>query len=75
MAVPSYTEDLTDIDLFESASTGVTTVNFSGGGGAATAFGADLGMQGAGCWDRQVSTHERGVVINKTPGTGTVAAG
>jgi len=75
MAAPTYSEDLTDIDLFEAASTGVTTINFSGGGGAATAFGADLGMQGAGCWDRQVSTHERGVVINKTPGAGTVAAG
>jgi hypothetical protein len=74
MAVPSYTEDLTDIDLAESGSTGVA-VNVSGGGGASPAFGADLGMQGAGCWDRQVSTHERGIVFNQTPGTGTVAAG
>lgn len=74
MAIPAYTEDLTDIDLAESGSTGVA-VNVSGGGGAAPAFGADLGMQGNGCWDRQVSTHERGIAFNQTPGTGTVAAG
>lgn len=74
MAAPNYTEDLTDIDLAESVSTGVA-INYSGGGGGAPAFGADLGMQGAGCWDRQVSSHERAIVFNQTPGAGTVATG
>jgi len=74
MAAPSYGEDLTDIDLAESGSTG-TAINYSGGGGGAPAFGADLGMQGAGCWDRQVSSHERAIVFNQTPGAGVVAAG
>lgn len=75
MAAPSYTEDLTDIDLAESGSTGWTAFNISGGGGGAPAFGADLGMQGAGCWDKAASNAERGLAVNKTPGTGTVAAG
>ena len=75
MAVPSYTEDLTDIDLAESGSTGWTAFNISGGGGGAPAFGADFGMQGAGCWDKAASNAERGLAVNKTPGTGTVAAG
>ena len=74
MAAPSYTEDLTDIDLAEVGSTGIA-INFSGGGGGAPAFGADLGMQGGGCWDRQVSSHERAIVFNQTPGAGVVAAG
>jgi hypothetical protein len=75
MAAPSYTEDLTDIDLAESGSTGWTAFNISGGGGGAPAFGADFGMQGAGCWDKAASNAERGLAVNKTPGTGTVAAG
>jgi hypothetical protein len=75
MAVPAYTEDLTDIDLAEAASTGWTAFNISGGGGGAPAFGADLGMQGAGCWDKPCSNAERGLAVNKTPGTGTTAAG
>lgn len=75
MAAPAYTEDLTDIDLAESGSTGWTAFNISGGGGGAPAFGADLGMQGAGCWDKAASNAERGLAVNKTPGTGTVAAG
>lgn len=75
MAVPSYTEDLTDIDLAESGSTGWTAFNISGGGGGAPAFGADFGMQGNGCWDKAASSAERGLAVNKTPGTGTVAAG
>ena len=75
MAAPSYTEDLTDIDLAESGSTGWTAFNISGGGGGAPAFGADFGMQGAGCWDKAASNAERALAVNKTPGTGTVAAG
>jgi hypothetical protein len=75
MAAPSYTEDLTDIDLAESGSTGFVALNISGGGGGAPAFGADLGMQGAGCWDKPCSSAERAIAVNKTPGTGTVATG
>ena len=75
MAAPSYTEDLTDIDLAESGSTGWTAFNISGGGGGAPAFGADFGTQGAGCWDKAASNAERAAAVNKTPGAGTVAAG
>jgi hypothetical protein len=75
MAAPSYTEDLTDIDLAESGSTGWTAFNISGGGGGTPAFGADFGMQGGGCWDKAASNAERAAAVNKTPGTGTVAAG
>ena len=75
MAAPTYSEDLTDIDLAEPASTGWTAFNISGGGGGAPAFGADLGMQGLGCWDKPCSNAERGLAVNKTPGAGTVAAG
>jgi hypothetical protein len=74
MAVPSYTEDLTDIDLAESGSTGYTALNISGGGGGAPAFGTDLGMQGSGCWDKPCSGAERAIAVNKTPGAATVAA-
>ncbi len=74
MAVPAYTEDLTDIDLAEVGSTGVG-INFGGGGGGAPAFGADLGMQGGGAWDRAVSNDERGIVFNQTPGSPVIAAG
>ena len=75
MALPTYGEDLTDIDLAEAASTGFVALNISGGGGGAPAFGADLGMQGAGCWDKPCSNAERAIAVNKTPGAGTVAAG
>ena len=75
MAVPAYTEDLTDISLMESGETGVVALNISGGGGGAPAFGADFSIQGAGCWDKAASNAERAIAINKTPGAGTVAAG
>ena len=48
MAVPAYTEDLTDIALAEliaeGAGAGWTGINFSGGG--APVAGPDLAMQG-----------------------------
>lgn len=75
MAAPAYTEDLTDIDLAESGSTGWTAFNISGGGGGVPAFGADFGMQGAGCWDKAASNAERAAAVNKTPGTGTTGTG
>ena len=74
MAAPSYTEDLTDIDLAEAGSTGVA-INFSGGSGGAPAAGIDLALQGTNAWDRPVSGAERGIVFNQTPGAGVVAAG
>ena len=75
MAAPLYAHDLTDIDLAEVIGSW-TVSNFSGGGGAAAAPGADLAMQGAACIDRQVSTHERGIVWDDgAPITGATAAG
>ena len=75
MAAPSYTEDLTDIALMESGQTGAAALNISGGGGGAPAFGADFGMQGAGCWDKAASNAERAILVNIAPGAGAVAAG
>jgi len=75
MAVPSYTEDLTDIALMESGQAGVAALNIGGGGGGAPTFGADFGMQGAGCWDKAASNTERAILTNVTAGAGTVAAG
>lgn len=75
MAAPSYTEDLTDISLMESGETGAAALNISGGGGGAPAFGADFGMQGAGCWDKAASNAERAILTNNAPGAGSVAAG
>lgn len=50
MAVPAYTEDLTDIALAEliaeGAGAGWTGINFSGGAGGAPVAGPDLAMQG-----------------------------
>lgn len=74
MAAPAYTEDLTDIDLAES-DTGWTTINFSGGGGAALDFGPDLAMQGVNSVLRQVSGHDRGGIYNNGATAGAVAAG
>ena len=74
MAAPSYTEDLTDIDLAEST-TGWSTINFSGGGGAALDFGPDLAMQGTNSVLRQVSTHDRGGIYNNGSTAGAVATG
>jgi hypothetical protein len=75
MAAPSYTEDLTDISLMESGETGAAALNISGGGGGAPAFGADFGMQGAGCWDKAASNAERAILTNNAPGSGVTAAG
>jgi len=75
MAAPSYTEDLTDISLMESGETGAAALNISGGGGGAPAFGADFGMQGAGCWDKAASNAERAILTNNAPGAGVTAAG
>lgn len=74
MAAPSYTEDLTDISLMESGETGAAALNISGGGGGAPAFGADFGMQGAGCWDKAASNAERAILTNNTA-TGSTGTG
>ena len=56
MAVPSYTEDLTDITLAE------TTTGWSayGGGGAGLGVGADFAMQGTLCVDKQITAADKG---------------
>lgn len=56
MAAPSYTEDLTDIDLAQS-----TTGYFAiGGGGAGLGTGADFAMQGTLCVDKQITNADKG---------------
>jgi hypothetical protein len=67
MAAPSYTEDLTDIDLAQ-ALTNWLQINFAGGGGGALGTGADFAMQGTLCVDRQVTTNERGAMYDNTTG-------
>jgi hypothetical protein len=71
MAVPSYTEDLTDITLAES----VTGWSALGGGTSGLGIGNDFRMQGTNCVDKQVSDAEKGQVYNFgstiTPGTNT----
>jgi hypothetical protein len=59
----------------ESGETGAAALNISGGGGGSPVFGADFGMQGAGCWDKAASNAERAILTNNTPGSGVIAAG
>jgi len=76
MAAPSYTEDLTDISLAESSTTGYLQVNFAGGGGGALDFGPDFSMQGNDAILRQVSNNDRGTAFdNGTTISGTTATG
>jgi len=75
MAAPSYTEDLTDIDLAETL-TGWTQINFAGGGGGALTASPDLALQGTNCVDRQVTANDRGALFTAgTPLTGAVGGG
>jgi hypothetical protein len=67
VAAPSYTEDLTDIDLAQTT-TNWLQINFAGGGGGTIATGADFAMQGTLCVDRQVTNNERGAMYNNTTG-------
>jgi len=64
MAVPAYTEDLTDINLAEDA-TGWLAY---GGGGAGISAGPDLSMQGTNCIDKQITAADKGIAFNN--GTG-----
>lgn len=72
MAVPSYTEDLTDIDTNLAES--VTGYVAYGGGAAGLGAGADFAMQGTNCIDKQITNAEKGILYNKgtgiTMGTG-----
>ena len=70
MAVPAYTEDLTDIDLAE-ATTGWAAY---GGGGAGLSASPDLAMQGTNCVDKQITNNEKGQVFDNGAGI-TMAAG
>lgn len=70
MAVPSYTEDLTDITLAE------TTTGFSayGGGASGLGAGADLAMQGSNCVDKQITNADKGMYFDNGSGI-TLGAG
>jgi len=70
MAVPSYTEDLTDIDLAEST-TGYVAY---GGGASGLGAGADFSMQGTNAVDKQVSAAEKGILFDNGAGI-TMGAG
>lgn len=64
MAVPVYSEDLTDVDLAEST-TGWAAL---GGGGAGLGVGADFSMQGTNCVDKQITNTEKGQVFDNGAG-------
>ena len=68
MAVPSYTEDLTDITLAES----ITGWSALGGGAAGLAIGVDYAMEGTYCVDKQITAAEKGHIFDNgstiTPG-------
>ena len=65
MAVPSYAEDLTDIDLAES------TTGWSAYGGGASGLSAspDLAMQGTNCVDKQITNADKGMYFDNGSGT------
>lgn len=70
MAVPTYSTDLTDIDLAET----VTGYVAYGGGGAGLGAGADFSMQGSNCVDKQVTAAEKGILFDNGVGI-TMTAG
>ena len=70
MAVPSYSHDLTDIDLAETT-TGYVAY---GGGASGLGAGADFAMQGTNCLDKQITNAEKGILYNNGAGI-TMAAG
>jgi hypothetical protein len=74
MAAPSYTEDLTDVDLAETT-TGWNQVNFAGGGGGSLSASPDLATQGINCVDRQISSNDRGAAFNNGATSAAVASG
>ena len=72
MAVPAYTEDLTDIDTNLAES--VTGYVAYGGGGAGLGAGPDYAMQGTNCVDKQITNTEKGILFNNAAGI-TMGAG
>jgi len=70
MAVPSYTEDLTDIDLAESTLGWVAY----GGGGAGLSASPDFSMQGTNCLDKQITNADKGTMFDNGSGI-TLGAG
>lgn len=64
MAVPSYTEDLTDVTLAE------TTTGWSAYGGGASGLSAspDLAMQGTNCVDKQITSADKGQYFDNGSG-------
>lgn len=70
MAVPTYGEDLTDIDLAEATTNYVAY----GGGGAGLGAGPDFSMQGTNAIDKQITSAEKGILFNNAAGI-TMSAG
>lgn len=64
MAAPSYTEDLTDVDLAEST----TGWSAYGGGGAGLSASPDLSMQGTNCVDKQITNADKGAYFDNGSG-------
>ena len=70
MAAPSYTEDLTDIDLAEAVGSYVAL----GGGGAGLSADPDFAIQGANSITKQVQAARKGIAFNNGSGI-TIPAG
>ena len=70
MAAPSYTEDLTDIDLAEATGNYVAL----GGGGAGLSADIDFAIQTTNSITKQVSNDRKGIVFNNGSGI-TIPAG
>jgi len=64
MAVPSYTEDLTDITTAEST----TSWSAYGGGASGLAVNPDSAMQGTNCVGKQVSSADKGQYFDNGSG-------
>lgn len=64
MVAPSYTEDLTDIDLAEAVGNYVAT----GGGGAGLSADPDFAVEGTNSITKQVSNARKGILFNNGSG-------
>jgi len=64
MAVPSYNEDLTDVDLAQNKATWVAY----GGGASGLDDNPDIAMQGTQCVAKQVSNADKGQYFDNTTG-------
>lgn len=74
MAVPSYTEDLTDIDLAEATTNYLQWNSQGGGGNISVGAGPDFSMEGVNCIDAKITNTEKGLVFNNGAGISIPAA-